>query len=221
MEYHEKSLKIAIEIGDRAGEGAAYVNLGNAYNLPGDVQKATEYNEKGLKIAIEIGDRAREGVAYHNIGNGYFRLGQFDIAVGNFVSAVGVWNTLRSLLESEGNWKMKFREQYEMTYTSLWRSLLRIGKINEALFAADQGRAQTLNDNLLIQYGLALPSSCATFHSKETTISPYTELSSQIIFLGLEGLRINIWFLSRGQKVAFRQGKLEADITEKDPIREL
>ncbi|XP_044168972.1 tetratricopeptide repeat protein 28-like [Acropora millepora] len=114
---------------------------------------------------------------------------------------------------------MKFREQYEMTYTSLWRSLLRIGKINEALVAADQGRAQTLNDSLLIQYGLALPSSCATFHSKETTVSPYTELSSQIIFLGLEGLRINIWFLSRGQKVAFRERMLEADITEKDPIR--
>ena len=49
----------------------------------------------------------------------------------------------------------------------------------------------------------------------------FTELSSQIIFLGLEGLTINIWFLRRGQKVEFRQGKLEADITEKDPIRTL
>ncbi|XP_044169000.1 tetratricopeptide repeat protein 28-like [Acropora millepora] len=116
---------------------------------------------------------------------------------------------------------MKFREQYEMTYNSLWRSLLRIGKINEALVAADQGRAQTLNDNLLIQYGLASPSSCATFDSKETTIRLFTELSSQMIFLGLEGLWINIWFLSGGQKVAFRQGKLEADITEKDPIHAL
>ena len=221
IEYHEKRLKIAIEISDRAGEGEAYGNLGNAYTSLGDFQKAIEYHEKQLKIAIEIGDGAGEGTASHNIGNGYSGLGQFDIAVGNFVSAVGVWNTLRSLLKSEGNWKMKFREQYEMTYTSLWRSLLRIGKINEALVAADQGRAQTLNDNLLIQYGLASPSSCATFDSKETLISPFTELSSQIIFLALEGLRINIWFLRRGQKVAFRQGMLEADITEKDPIHAL
>ena len=93
--------------------------------------------------------------------------------------------------------------------------------MNEALVAADQGRAQTLNDNLLIQYGLASPSSCATFDSKETTIRLFTGLSSQIIFLALDGLRINIWFLSRGQKVAFRQGKLEADIREKDPIHAL
>ena len=121
----------------------------------------------------------------------------------------------------EGNWKMQFRHLHEMTYTLLWRSLLRIGKIDEALFAADQGRAQTLNDNLLTQYGLASPSSCATFDSKEKTILLFTELSSQIIFLGLEGLRINIWFLSRGQKVAFRQGMLEADIRPKDTIRAL
>ena len=124
----------------------------------------------------------------------------------NSVSAVNVFNTLTSLLKSEDNWKMTFRDLNAMKYTSLWRSLLRIGKINEALFAADQGRAQTLYDNLLTQYGLASPSSCATFDSKETTIRLFTELSSQIIFLGVEGRRINIWFLRRGQEVAFRQG---------------
>ena len=221
IEYHEKDLKIAIEIGDRAGEGGAYGNLGAAYNSLSDFQKAIEYHEKRLKIAIELGDRTEEGKAYHNIGIAYSGLGQFDIAVGNFVSALDVWNTLRSLLKSEGIWKMKFRERYELTYTFLWSSLLRIGKINEALVAADQGRAQTLYDNLLTQYGLASSSLCATFDSKETAIRLFIELSSQIIFLALEGLRINIWFLRRGQKVAYRQGMLEADITEKDPIRAL
>ena len=220
IEYHEKHLKISIEIGDRAGEGRAYGNLGNAYQSLGDCRKAIEYHEKELKIAIKSGDRAGEARAYHNIGNGYFWLGQFDIAVGNFVSAVNVFNTLRSLLKSQGNWKIKFRDLHEMTYTLLWRSLLRTGKINEALVAAEQGRAQTLYDNLLIHYGLPSTSSCATFNSKETTIRLFTELSSQIIFLGLEGLAINIWFLSRGQKVAFRQGMLaiDGDIKEKDPI---
>ncbi|XP_044169006.1 tetratricopeptide repeat protein 28-like [Acropora millepora] len=228
IEYQEKLLKITLEIGHRAGEGRAYGNLGVAYHSLGDFRKAIEYHEKDLKIAIEIGNRAGEGEAYGNLGNAYFSLcmvysglGQFDIVVGNFISAVNVWNTLRSLLKSEGNLKMKFRDLHECAYTSLWRALLRIGKINEALVAADQGRAQTLCDNLLIQYGLASPSSCATFDSKETTIRLLTELSPQIIFLGLAELSINIWFLSRGQKVAFRQGILEADITEKDPIRAL
>ena len=70
-------MKIAIEIGDRAGEGRAYGNLGNAYFSLGDFRKAIEYHEKDLKIAIEIGDRAGEGRAYGNLGNAYFSLGDF------------------------------------------------------------------------------------------------------------------------------------------------
>ena len=221
IEYLEKDLKIAIEIESRAMEGQAYESLGNAYNSLGDFRKAIEYHKKALKIAIEIGDRVREGSTYHNIGSGYGERGQFDIAVANFVSAVNVWNTLRSLLKSEGNWKINFRDLHETTYTYLWRSFLKIGKVNEALLAADQGRAQALYDMLLIQYGLASASSSAIFNSKETKIHLFTELSSQIIFLGLDGLTINTWFLKRGEKVAFRQRMLEADITEKDPIRAL
>ena len=53
-------MKIAIEIGDRAGEGAAYGHLGNAYRSLGDHRKAIEYHEKDLKISIEIGDRPEE-----------------------------------------------------------------------------------------------------------------------------------------------------------------
>ena len=43
IEYHEKDLKLAIEIGDRAREGGAYGNLGNAYYSQGDFRKAIEY----------------------------------------------------------------------------------------------------------------------------------------------------------------------------------
>ena len=56
-------MKIAKEIGDRAGEGNAYGSLGIAYRSLGDSQKAIDYNEKHLKIAKEIGDRAGEGAA--------------------------------------------------------------------------------------------------------------------------------------------------------------
>ena len=64
LEYHEKHLKIAIAIGDRAGQGRAYGSLGNAYNSLGAFRKAIEYHEKCLKIGIEIGDRAHDCLLY-------------------------------------------------------------------------------------------------------------------------------------------------------------
>ena len=42
IEYHERHLKISKEVGDRAGEGKAYGNLGNAYDSLGDLQKAVQ-----------------------------------------------------------------------------------------------------------------------------------------------------------------------------------
>ena len=43
-------------MGDRAGEGKAYGNLGNAYDGLGDFKKAIDYHERDLKIAKEVGD---------------------------------------------------------------------------------------------------------------------------------------------------------------------
>ena len=122
-------------------------------------------------------------------------------------------------MKSEDNWKIKFCELHDSTYTGLYRSLLRIGKVDEALFAAEQGRAQALSDNLLIQYKLPTSLSAASNDTKETISRLFTELSTPTIFLAIEGLTINIWFLRREKKIAFRQGGLEGDRREKDPIR--
>jgi hypothetical protein len=58
-------------VGDRAGEGRAYGNLGNAYDSQGDYAKAVEYHAQSLAIAKEVGDQAGEGRAYGNLGNSY------------------------------------------------------------------------------------------------------------------------------------------------------
>ena len=58
-------------MGDKAGEGRAFRNLGNAYDSLGDFQKAIEYQERHLKIAKEVGNKAGEGGAYDNLCNAY------------------------------------------------------------------------------------------------------------------------------------------------------
>ena len=221
IEYHKERLTIAVEIGDRASEGGAWGDLGNAYHSLGDFQKAIEYHEKHLKIAKEIGDRAGEGRAYHSIGYGYFYIEQFEKAVDNFVFSVEAFTVVRSSLKSKDDWKLKFRELYEETYAGLWKSLLRINKVDEALVRAEQGRAQSLSDNLLILYKLPASLSANSIVTKETICCLFTELSTPIIFLAIEGLTINIWFLRREKKIAFRQGRLVGDRRQKDPIRVL
>ena len=186
----------------------------NAYYLLGDYRKAIEYLEKHLTIAKEIGDKGGELSAYHNIGTVHLSLEQFEVAVDAFVS-------LRTLLKSEDYWKLKFCELHEKTYTCLCKSLLGIGKIDEALFAAEQRRAQTLSDNLLIQYKLTTPLPAAPADTKETISRLFAELSTPIIFLATEELIIDIWILRRDKKIAFRQGWLDGDRREKVPIRVL
>ena len=68
-------------MGDRAGEGTAYGNLGGAYFSLGKFQEAIEYCNKDLSIAKEVGDRAGEGTAYGNLGSAYYRLGKFQEAI--------------------------------------------------------------------------------------------------------------------------------------------
>ncbi|CAH3165954.1 unnamed protein product, partial [Pocillopora meandrina] len=89
LEYLSLHLKIAKEVGDKHGEGAAYGNLGNAYHtwegaaygnlgnpylILGDFKKAIKYHNLHLKIAKEVGDKHEEGNAYGNLGNAYHHL---------------------------------------------------------------------------------------------------------------------------------------------------
>ena len=164
-------------------------------------------------IEIIISNQDKEGGAYTNFQSGYFSCPQFEKAVEYFLSAVKVFNTLRSLLKCEYGMKMNFRERHENSFTALWRSLLKLRKVDEALSAAEQGRAQTLSDNLLIQYKIAPPSSVATdsIDSKETIIGILSKQSTKMIFLAIEKLKINIWFLSSGRNVEFRHTELQGD----------
>ena len=60
--------------------------------------------------------------------------------------SITLYNSLRIRLESEDEWKVNFRNQHQMAYTGLWRVLVKQGNIDEALLAAEKGRAQALND---------------------------------------------------------------------------
>ena len=65
---------------DRAGEGAAYGELGDAYKSLGEYSMAIEYYSQRA-IAKEACDRAGEGGAYGSLGIAYGSLGDFSKAI--------------------------------------------------------------------------------------------------------------------------------------------
>ena len=89
--FHVQELSIAKEQGNRAGEGRAYNNLGNAYYNLGDFQQAIECCTKSLNIAKKQEDREGEGGAYNSLGFAYFYLGDLQQAIGYYMQSLNIF----------------------------------------------------------------------------------------------------------------------------------
>ena len=220
IEYHEKHLSIAKDVGNRAGEGRAYCNLGNAYNSLGDFQRAIEYHEKDLSIAKDVGNRAGEGRAYYNLGISFLSLNSLNEALAHFRLSVETHNTIRASLISKDVWKISYRTVSKNAYTYLWQVLIMLQKTNEALYAAEQGRAQALQDALEIKYDFpSFPHRCNKPEEEVTNISRKT--STLTAFLAIQNETINLWVLGKESNAVFRQAKLTMENVHEDSFAAL
>ncbi len=78
---YEEALRRFQAAKNRAGEAAAYGNLGNAYNRFSQWARAIECHQQCLAIAQELKDRRSEGLAYGGLGTAYQGLGQWARAI--------------------------------------------------------------------------------------------------------------------------------------------
>jgi tetratricopeptide (TPR) repeat protein len=90
LEYSQKALKVAQDIGDRQNEGASLRIIGSTYANMGQVELAIEYHQQALAIAKEIGDRHVEGNRLGNLGNAYSELGQVERAIEYYEQALTI-----------------------------------------------------------------------------------------------------------------------------------
>ncbi|CAH3147997.1 unnamed protein product [Porites lobata] len=96
--------------------------------------------------------------------------------------------------------------------------LLKLEKIEEALYAAEEGRAQALVDDLKIHYGLTGP---PVQESKETISDLLKECATQMVFIGLERNKINFWVLGKGVSVELRTKEIEGGREGTDFVTDL
>ncbi|XP_068704901.1 tetratricopeptide repeat protein 28-like [Montipora foliosa] len=207
IEFYDKCLNIAKEVGDRAWEGSTYGNLGNAYRSLGNFKLAMEYHEHSLCICKEFEDCLGEGVAWYWQGYDHELSGSLSNALSCYRLSTIHFDETRYSLKSEDEWKISFRDLYRMSYTALWRTLLKNGEIEEALYAAEKSRAQALMDILKDQYGIDSQSFSA-LAPNQTLTAALQLLPSQAVFVALDENKITFWVLRKDSKISFRQNEI-------------
>ena len=210
IKYHHMHLSIVKDLGDRAGEGHACGNLGRAFQGLGDFQIAMDYHNQQLSIAKQVGDMSGEGNACFLLGCVFQSMGSLQEALAYFRSSIQIYNRMRASLKSDVALNICFSQTYQNVYTALWRTLLKIKKTEEALYVAEQGRAQALIDLMKFQFDAeSLPPT--SNEGKETIFDLLNNAPAQTAFVALESNTINVWVKCKGNKIHFRQKEIESE----------
>ncbi|MDP4844129.1 MAG: tetratricopeptide repeat protein, partial [Salibacteraceae bacterium] len=90
LSYHDRSLELMSEIGDRKGMAGSHNNKGAVYTQQGDYSLAIEEYLSSLRILEEIGDVQGVGRSYNNIGLVYYLQGNYPEAKGYYARALNI-----------------------------------------------------------------------------------------------------------------------------------
>jgi tetratricopeptide (TPR) repeat protein len=88
--YCQQALDIALEIGDRRGEGRHLTKLVDAHRSLGQLEQAIGYYRQALSIARGVGDRHGDGNALGDLGNVYSDLEQVERASEYYQQALAI-----------------------------------------------------------------------------------------------------------------------------------
>jgi len=211
--YHERGLKIAKELGERYGEGNACANLAITHGCLGDFKTALDFSEAGLKIGKEIGDSVLVAKSFHNLGRSFEFLGSVGKALDCYRRSVSTLNDIRDNLQLHDKWKISLRDIHHSPYASLWCLLLKQGEALEALFAAEQGRAQALNDLMKLKYTLET-AYAGTNRVNRTINNILSCITSNTVFMAIERQEMIFWVCRKGVGVELRRKSISFSSAE-------
>ncbi|CAH3180706.1 unnamed protein product [Porites lobata] len=208
MGYYKLILSDAEEIVDRESQGIAYCSLGNCYRNLHDWKEAIECYKQHLSISEEIGDRMGEACAHKGLGHSFLESHSLNEALEHFRCSVKIYDTLRASSISEDQLKIGFCRHYQCAYAHLWQVLVMLQRNDEALYAAERGRAQALLDALKVTYDLTSLSP-RSIESEEDV--KYLSMNTTVltVFLALHLNTVNIWVLGKDGNPIFRQAEIE------------
>ena len=90
IEYSERFLSFARDIGNKKDEGVALMGIGNILQRQGNHVQAIKYLKQALSIFRETNYRKEEGYTLNNLGNSYRSSGDIKQALKNFEKALEI-----------------------------------------------------------------------------------------------------------------------------------
>ena len=205
IEFFGQFLSIAKEEEVVKTKGCANHNLGEAYLGLNNFKEAANYGMKSLAFAKKMGSKCSKRVANHILGRIMESFNLLHEALDHYRSALKLVNDERDIIKVEDAHKICIRNARQIEYDSLSRTLLKLSNFGEALCVVDQGRAQILLDYMKQKYQMEFPPP----GTSEPNVAPL--VSTQTIFISLVKETINIWLVSNGNDVQFRQKEANHD----------
>ena len=145
------------------------------------------------------------GVACYNLDSDFYSLGLVSVAIEYYQTSITLLNDIRDRLQLNDGWKVSLRDQYQKVYTALWRAMLADGKVTEALFSVEQGRAQGLKDLMALNY-------LSNANDEVLENSAFHLLSSRLplntIFIAIEEKELIFWVCQKGKEVELRRKRI-------------
>ena len=206
-EYLEKALTMAKELRDQEIEAMVYASFVEVLRKQGDFERAIEYNEKCLTMVQKSGQKIIVGNYLANSGRTYESSGDLHQAVDYYQRSTKLFNELR-VLQVDDALKVIFRNARQDIYQSLCRTLLKLSKFDEALCAADQGRAEALLDLIKLRYGSQLAVS-GSVQAKPGISEMVTNISGPTLFVALQGNAVNLWVIGKDGNLQFTKKEVK------------
>ena len=153
LENFEKALEISIALGDKRGEASVYSNLGSLYLNFGQLDDSASYQERALQLLRDIGVREFESSVLCKLGAASFVCKQSPSEAVEYLSE-SISCSERESERLDDQTKLSLREQRIGRYHVLFVILIYMGRLTDALLAAERGRARCLVDLMVEKYSI-------------------------------------------------------------------
>jgi CHAT domain-containing protein len=221
LESFQQALAISRETGERYREGFVLGGLGLVYQASGRDAQALQSYQQAMAIQQEIGDKEGIGSTLTYLGKLYNSLGQYAEAETSLFQAVEIWETLRGSGLNDENKISLFETQAE-TYRSLQQSLIAENKTNEALEAAERGRARAFVELLSKQFS----KSDTSPETKPPSLEQIKQIAKQenatlVEYSIIPNESVYIWVIKPTGEVTFRRSDLKPLQQQKTSLADL